>query len=120
MFYKLVRTGQGSVVVFDGGQILQIVLNSARRGDFPTLLITTSSVFKVQMFFQSITEVGNAIETKTMKCSSSYVTETLLGYTGQKISKARKAFAQAANVVPLANMGFPDIFFDPRRKDFSY
>lgn len=67
--YSFFRAGQSSVALINGGQFLQTLLNTARRGSVSILGIKISSVFKFHMFFYNMAMVKNVIQAKNLTCS---------------------------------------------------
>lgn len=98
-------------------RILRTVLNSGRRGAVATSENKTPFFVEVQIFFHSIAMVMKAIQAKSLKFSRSYWTGTLIGHTVQKISKARTAPAEDANLALLANLATFYILFDFGKKE---
>lgn len=85
--YTLFRTGQSFVVPINESQFSETVFNSALRGSVASLDITTPPVLEVHIFVYSMPMVVNAIDIKTLKCSCSYSSETLVCHTVQNILK---------------------------------
>lgn len=72
----------------DGSETMQTVLSSTRHGSIATLSTITASILEVHMFSNSIEMVDSTIQSKNLKHLRSYSTETLIGYTAQKVFKA--------------------------------
>lgn len=75
------------------GHFLQSVIEFAWQEVLATFDIISPFVLKIQIICHSIAVIEDAIQAKSLKCSCSYSTGTLLGCTLQKISKVLMAVA---------------------------
>lgn len=118
VFNTLFRPGQISVVLFNVSQFPLTIFNSTPRGSLATFYITTPLVLRIKIFSHTIAMIKNAVEEKALKCTCSYSTKTLFGYTLQKVSKAWTVVVDAVNLFLLAKLVSPYILFDLKKKLF--